>query len=102
MAAVPFNLGGPELIFLLVVFLMLGGIPGLIAWRRGGSVGRIAATVLVAVVPYVGWIVSWGLALTTRRVKKCPQCAEDVRPEALVCPHCQFRFDMASGSASTA
>ena len=86
------NLGGPELLLILVIVGLFGGVPALITWRRGGSAARIAAALLIGLVPYVGWLISWVIAFTTRREKKCPQCAEGVRSEALICPHCQYRF----------
>jgi hypothetical protein len=88
-------------VFLLVVVSLFGGIPAFIAWRRGGSGVRILATFLIGFVPYLGWVISWVLALTTKREKRCPQCAEGVRVEALVCPHCQHRFAGPSPSPTT-
>ncbi len=95
------NLGGPELVFLLVLVAMFGGVPAIITWRKGGSGLRILGTFAIAFVPYLGWVISWVLALTTKRKKKCPQCAEDVRIEAQVCPHCQYSFPSAPLSATT-
>ena len=97
----PFNLGGPELVFLVVVVGLFGGVPALITWRRGGSGVRILGTFLIGFVPYLGWVISWILALTTRREKRCPQCAEGVSVEALVCRNCQYRFADPSPSPTT-
>lgn len=88
----PFNLGGGELVFLLIIIAPFSVIPAIITWRRGGSGPRIAGTFFVGLVPYLGWVLSWVIALKTKREKKCPQCAEGVRIEALVCWHCQYRF----------
>lgn len=30
-------------------------------------------------------------------MRRCPQCAEDCRSEAVVCPHCRHRFTAADG-----
>jgi hypothetical protein len=59
------NVGGPELIFLVVVLLLVGIAP-YVTWRRGGSRSRILAAFLASI-PYTGWIAAMIIALTTRR-----------------------------------
>lgn len=86
----PFNLGGGEFVFILVVLLLLAS--PVVTWRRGGSGMRIALTLLLLFVPYIGWLVSWGIALTTKQGRKCPECAQLVPTEARVCRYCQHRF----------
>ena len=61
------NIGGPELLLILAVSAPFGGIAALIAWRRGGSGTRIAAISLIGLIPYLGWVVAFALAFTTRR-----------------------------------
>ncbi len=95
---VPFHLGGGELLFILILLLLLSA--PLVTWRRGGSAGRVMLTIAVIFIPVVGWLASWVIALTTRRRKKCPQCAEFVPREAHVCIHCQYRFVAAVGADS--
>lgn len=70
---------------LIVFAVLLGLIPAKIAERKGGSFLEwwVYGTVL--------WIVAFPLALMKkdRRYGACPWCAEDLRVEARVCPHCQ-------------
>jgi len=64
------NLGGGELMFLLLVVLFLIGLAPYITWRRGGSRSRIVAAFLVSLIPYLGWIAGMVIALTTKRIRR--------------------------------
>jgi hypothetical protein len=69
----------------IVVAALIGLIPANIAHRKGAS--------------FIGWwifgallfIVALPSALMMRdqRIGECPWCKEDMRTDALVCPHCQ-------------
>ncbi len=86
------NVGGLELVLPVVIIAMFAGLPALIAWRKGGSTARVVGTFAVGLVPYLGWVISWVLAVTTKREKKCPRCGEHVRAGVLTCSDCQFEF----------
>ena len=69
---------------LLVLALLLGLIPAVIARGKGGSFFLF----------YILGVVVWPLALLISVImadhrRKCPYCAESIRPAATVCPHCQ-------------
>lgn len=59
------NLGGPELVFIAVLLLLVGVAP-YVTWRRGGSKLRITIALLVSLIPY-GFIVGMIIALTAKR-----------------------------------
>jgi hypothetical protein len=69
----------------VLFFGLLALIPANIAAKKGGSfVGWWIFGFLV-------WIVALPAALMKRdhRYGECPWCREDIRIDALVCPHCQ-------------
>ena len=42
----------------------------------------------------VMWIVAVPVALTRKDIRpRCPECAENVKPEARICPHCQSQIE---------
>jgi hypothetical protein len=81
---------------LIVVAVLAGLIPAYVATRKGQT-------------PFIGWwlfgtllwIVALPVALLAKDIRpRCPFCAEDVRWEAVVCPHCQR--DLPEGPVSVA
>lgn len=79
----------------VVVAVLLGLIPALIARSRGGPFGFFwfLGTVLFPVA-----LIMAVAAKDGRR--KCPFCAEPVRSEAVVCPHCQRDIAAAPAAGS--
>src|SRR2546430_1427241 len=65
------NLGGPELVLILLfsipLFVIFVGVAPYVTWRRGGSSPRVVLALLVSLIPYIGWIVGAIVALTTKR-----------------------------------
>jgi len=61
------SIGSPELLLILAIAAPFAAIPSLITWGRGGSRGRIGATFLVGLVPYIGWVAAYVIAFTTQR-----------------------------------
>ena len=61
------------------------------AWAKAYNRGA-ASWFLISFVfsPIVGAI---GLLASGSNSKKCPKCAEDVKPEALKCKHCGNEFE---------
>src|SRR2546425_7760997 len=69
------NVGGPELLLILAVYAPFATIPSPITWRRGGSRARIVATFLIALIPYLGWVVAFVLAFMTQPRLRAPESA---------------------------
>jgi hypothetical protein len=69
---------------IIIAAIMLGLIPAFIARRKGDSF--IAYWIFGALLFIVALPVS--IFMKDKR-RRCPHCAEFIRPEANVCPHCQ-------------
>jgi hypothetical protein len=69
------NLGGPELLLILLVAAPFAAVAALITSRRGGSGGRVAASFIIGLIPYIGWVAAYVIAFTTKR-------QPDGRPQA--------------------
>lgn len=78
-----FGLGIPELIVIVIVLGMLAAPIVIVIWllvRRPSDSSQPAGVPPPGLPPPIG-------------MKKCPDCAEVVQPDARVCKHCGFRFD---------
>ena len=62
------SIGGPEILLILLVASPFAAVAAFITWQRGGSSGRIAATFLIGLIPYMGWLAAFLIAFTTQRV----------------------------------
>src|SRR6266404_5895211 len=68
-----------------LMFLWLG-INALIGYALGKPKNEVGASILVCIcLGPIGWLLC---ILNKGKVRKCPYCAEDVKPEAVVCRHC--------------
>ena len=77
-----------EILLIFVFGMILGVIPGMIADKKGHSFvfWRFFGTLLFIIA------LPAALLLTDRNTKKCPQCAELVKLDALRCRHCGHDF----------
>ena len=72
----------------LLLWVIVGGLVGAFIGERKGRAGQGA--ILGIILGPIGWLVV-GLGPDynqAKDTKKCPFCAELVKPEAKVCKHC--------------
>lgn len=71
----------------IILVLLLGLIPAMIAKSKGRSfLGWYIYGVLLFIIALVHSLI---IGPSSSLVRKCPFCAENVKVEASVCPHCQ-------------
>jgi hypothetical protein len=69
----------------LIIFWL--GVNTLIGFTIGQKKNEVGGCIALSIfLGPIGWIVA---ATMGGNVRKCPFCAENCKPEALVCPHCQ-------------
>ena len=74
--------------FMIAGAVLFGLIPGVIANSKGHSFllwWLFGAAMLIIALPC-------SIFLKNISGKKCPQCAEYVETEAIICKHCQSKF----------
>jgi len=68
-----------------LLFLWLG-INALIGYALGKPKNEVGASILVCILlGPIGWLLC---IVNKGKVRKCPYCDEDIKPEAVVCRHC--------------
>ncbi|NWK96534.1 zinc ribbon domain-containing protein [Sphingobium lactosutens] len=87
----------------VIIWLICGGIAAMIASSKGGN-GAIGFVVGLLFGPF-GIIAAFFMGneqkadankIASGDSKKCPRCAELVKPDALVCKHCSHEFQAAA------
>lgn len=81
---------------IIIIAVLLGLIPGAIAYSKGRSFVKwwlLGALLWIVVFPITLFMAKDQAALDARQIKngaakKCPQCAELIRPDAAVCKFC--------------
>ena len=62
------------------------GINVLIGYALGKQKNEVGVSILICILlGPIGWLLC---ILNKGKVRKCPYCAEDVKPQAVVCRHC--------------
>lgn len=75
---------GAQLVLMWILLLiLLAVIPAVIAAKKGRS------PVKWYLYGFCLWIFALIHAIMLPPARRCPFCAEGIRPEARVCPHCQ-------------
>ena len=75
---------------MLIFWLLLGALIGAYAAQRKGfsMIGGLLGGALLGPLALLMFFVS-GISSADGRQRKCPFCAEWVKPEATVCKHCR-------------
>jgi hypothetical protein len=69
-----------------MMMLLWLGINALIGYALGKPKNEVGASILICILlGPIGWLLC---ILNKGKLRKCPYCAEDVKPEAVVCRHC--------------
>jgi uncharacterized membrane protein YeaQ/YmgE (transglycosylase-associated protein family) len=67
----------------IVFWLFVNAIVGYLIGKQKKRIGS-SITVSILLGP-IGWLIA---ALTAGNFRKCPFCAEQVKPEEIICKHC--------------
>jgi hypothetical protein len=81
-------------------FIFWIGINALIGYAIGRQKNEVGAAVAASILlGPIGWILA---ILSGGHLRKCPHCAELVKPEAIVCKHCRRDLPAAVAAAPLA
>lgn len=69
---------------LILFWAIINALVGAAIGQRKNAIGACVA-VCILLGP-IGWLIS---IFIEGDVRKCPFCAENIKPQAVVCPHCQ-------------
>src|ERR1700694_4841088 len=79
-------------LFVLVLWVVCGLWSGQLSQARGGT--WLGAFLLGLFLGPIGLWITWHGARQTENLamyRECPHCKEQMRSDALVCPHCRLR-----------
>lgn len=81
----------------LLLLIALIPLPILLAHRAGrvATVWGLGVLALLAITGSTGFLIGLGILIVCllwnhTYTARCPHCAEPIRAEAVVCPHCRF------------
>ena len=91
---------------IIMFWIICGGVAAMIASSKGASgvlgffVGLLLGPLGIVAAFFLGGEEQKAVKeLEAGTAKKCPRCAELVKPDALVCKHCGHEFDASAPAA---
>ena len=90
-------MGSALLAFLILISLPLYFLPSIIGFKKKNHLSILLLNIFLGW-SIIGWVVAlvWAAAgeesIEGGQLKKCPQCAEEIKIEARICRFCRYEF----------